>query len=69
MVKKKKVARLKSVKNAEGTDKSVTVKARNDYLGKKVADFTRELQADVGKYGIRPEDLTVTVHLQIKETP
>ena len=62
MVRKaKSKAKLASVKSPK-----VDEKARNAFLAKEVQAFIQGLQASVAKFGIKSDDLTVTVHLHIK---
>lgn len=43
--------------------------ARNAMFAEMVREFTVSLQGAAGKFGIKPEDLSVTVHIQLKEHP
>lgn len=42
---------------------------RNAMFAERVKGFTVDLQKAAAKFGINPEDLQVTVHVQIRDTP
>lgn len=66
--KKKKKARKTHLRVAESHEERRN-KARNAMLTKRVQAFTNDLKGEIAKFGIKPDDLTVTVHLQIKQSP